>query len=290
MYVSGFTFIRNAVRFDYPIVEAIRSILPLCDEVVVAVGLCDDGTRELIEGIDSKKVRILDTLWDDSLREGGRVLAEETNKALSAVSPQADWCFYIQGDEVIHERDYPAIREAMERWKDDPKVEGLLFRYLHFYGSYDYVGDSTRWYRHEVRVIRRDPAIRSFRDAQGFQKSGRPLFVRTVDAVVHHYGWVKPPEQQQAKQRSFHALWHSDDWVKARVGERQEFDYTGIDSLAQYTGTHPNVIQERIRKKNWSFNFDPSRKRLSLKSRVKRTVEKLTGWLPGEYRNYRILK
>ena len=38
MRVSGFTFIRNAIHYDYPIVEAIHSILPLCDEVVVAVG------------------------------------------------------------------------------------------------------------------------------------------------------------------------------------------------------------------------------------------------------------
>ncbi|XQP84867.1 MAG: glycosyltransferase family 2 protein [Candidatus Pollutiaquabacter aromativorans] len=290
MFVSGFTFIRNAVRFDYPIVEAIRSILPLCDEVVVAVGRSDDNTRELIEQIGSDKIRILDTVWDDALREGGRVLAEETNKAFAAVNPKADWCFYIQGDEVIHERDHPAIRQAMLQWKDDPRVEGLLFRYLHFYGSYDYVGDSTRWYRREVRIVRRDPAIVSFRDAQGFRKSGRPLWVKPVDAVVHHYGWVKPPEQQQAKQRSFHALWHSDEWVRDRVGTNSTFDYSGIDSLAPFKGSHPAVIRERIQRQNWTFDFDPSRRRLSIKSKFKLWVEHLTGWLPGEYRNYRLLR
>ncbi len=79
MFVSGFTFIRNAVRYDYPILEAIRSILPLCDEVVVAVGRSEDGTRELIEGLGDPRIRIIDTEWDDSLREGGRVLAVETN-------------------------------------------------------------------------------------------------------------------------------------------------------------------------------------------------------------------
>ncbi len=290
MFVSGFTFIRNAVRFDYPIVEAIRSILPLCDEVVVAVGRSDDDTRALITGIGSDKIRILDTVWDDSLREGGRVLAEETNKAYAAIHPKADWCFYIQGDEVIHERDHSAIRQAMLQWKDDPRVEGLLFRYLHFYGSYDYVGDSTRWYRREVRIVRRDPAIVSFRDAQGFRKSGRPLWVKPVGAVVHHYGWVKAPEQQQAKQRSFHALWHSDEWVRDRVGTGNTFDYSGIDSLSPFLGSHPAVIQERIQRQNWSFDFDPSRRRLSLKSRLKLWVERLTGWLPGEYRNYRLLR
>ena len=36
--LSGFTIVRNAVRLDYQIVPAVRSILDLCDEVVVNVG------------------------------------------------------------------------------------------------------------------------------------------------------------------------------------------------------------------------------------------------------------
>ena len=93
MKVSGFTFIRNAVRFDYPIVEAIRSIIPLCDEVVVAVGKSEDQTRELIQSIGSPKIRIIDTIWDESLRQGGTVLSSETNKAFDAVSSDSDWAF-----------------------------------------------------------------------------------------------------------------------------------------------------------------------------------------------------
>jgi hypothetical protein len=44
MKVAGFTFIRNAVKNDYPVVEAITSILSICDEFVVALGNSDDGT------------------------------------------------------------------------------------------------------------------------------------------------------------------------------------------------------------------------------------------------------
>ena len=154
MFVSGFTFINSAVRFDYPIVEAIQSIMPLCDEVVVAVGDTQDGTRALIECVDSDKIRIVDTVWDHSLREGGRALAVETDKAYAHISPKADWAVYIQGDEVLHEQDLPAIREAMERHLSRKDVDGLLFKYKHFYGSYDFVGASDRWYAHEVRVVR----------------------------------------------------------------------------------------------------------------------------------------
>ena len=114
MKISGFTFVRNAVKFDYPVVEAILSILPLCDEVIVAVGNSDDDTLGLIQSIDSPKIKIIETIWDDSLRKGGQVLAVETDKALAAVSPDADWCFYIQGDEVVHEQYLPIIKQAME--------------------------------------------------------------------------------------------------------------------------------------------------------------------------------
>lgn len=290
MKVSGFTFIRNAVRFDYPIVEAITSILPVCDEFVVVVGKSEDSTRALIEGIGSSKIKIIDSVWDDSLRQGGRVLAVETDKALAAVAPDSDWAFYIQGDEVIHERFLPAIRAAMEQWKDDHQVEGLLFNYQHFYGSYDYIGDSSRWYRKEVRVIRKRPGMHSYRDAQGFRLNGRPLRVRQVDACVYHYGWVKPPEKQQEKQKQFHRLWHEDDKVKAMVGTENEFDYSRIDSLSRFKGEHPAVMQDRIRRINWNFSFDPTKRKLSLKSRMKMAVESWTGWRIGEYRNYRLIR
>lgn len=290
MKVTGFTFIRNAIRFDYPVVEAITSILPLCDEFVVMLGNSEDQTRQLIEGIASPKIKIFDSVWDDSLREGGRVLAEETNKAYSKISSDTDWCFYIQGDEVLHEKYHPAVKDAMLKFADDPAVEGLLFDYLHFYGSYDYTGDSTRWYRKEVRIVRKDASIRSYRDAQGFRKNDRPLNVKPVAACMYHYGWVKPPEQQQEKQKYFHQLWHDDNWLKKNIGDASTFDYSNIDSLARFTGTHPAVMQKRIAEKNWNFSFDPTQKKLGIKSRFKMSIEKATGWRVGEYKNYRLLK
>lgn len=289
MKVAGFTFVRNALRYDYPVVEAINSILPLCDEFVVVVGDSSDDTRSLIESIGSPKIRIIDSVWDDSLREGGRVLAVETDKAYKQISPDTTWAFYIQADEVVHEKYHSLIRTAMEANASDARVEGLLFRYLHFYGSYDYVGDSTRWYRNEIRILRYDPAVTSFRDAQGFRKSGRPLNVKPIDAFIHHYGWVKPPDKQQAKQREFHRLWHADEQVATMVGEKPVFDYSKIDSLAHFDGTHPAVMKDRIAAKNWHFDFDPTERRLSLKVKFKLFVERMTGWRIGEYKNYRIL-
>ena len=156
MKVAGFSFIRNAIKYDYPIVEAITSVLPVCDHFYIAVGNSEDETLELIKRIDPAKITIIETQWDDDLREGGRVLAVETNKVFDFIPPSFDWCFYIQGDEVVHEKFHETIRKAMSLYEDNTMVEGLLFKYLHFYGSYDYIASSRQCYRHEIRLIKHD--------------------------------------------------------------------------------------------------------------------------------------
>ena len=208
MKVTGFTFIKNGIILDYPIVEAIKSILPICDDFVVAVGKSDDNTLELIQSINPDKIKIIETVWDDTMREGGRVLALETDKAFKAISEDSDWAFYIQGDEVIHEQYLDEIKSAMLTHKDDVKVDGLLFNYQHFYGSYDYVGVSSNWYKNEIRVIKNNKSIHSYKDAQGFRKGNdEKLNVVPIKATVNHYGWVKEPKAMQKKQESFHKLW-----------------------------------------------------------------------------------
>jgi len=289
MKVSGFTFIRNAIKYDYPIAESIRSILPICDDFYVAVGNSDDTTLELVKNIDPK-IRIMETVWDESLLKGGKVLAQETDKAFNMVPEDSDWCFYLQADEVIHEKYLETIRKEMYRWKDTTKVDGLLFNYLHFYGSYDYIATSHRWYRKEIRIIRNNQSIFSYRDAQGFRKDdNKKLIVKPIDAWVYHYGWVKHPRTQMQKRRNFHSLYQESQHKFSEMLKAEEFDYKTIDSLVKFSGTHPEVIQERIDKVNWKFDYDLSLNKMNLKYKFKAWVEKKFGVIPGEYRNYKII-
>jgi len=292
MKVCGFAIIRNAVKLDYPIVEAIRSILPVCDEVIVAVGKSEDETLPLVQSIDPQKIRVVETVWDDSQRQGGRVLALETDKAFAAVLADADWCFYIQADEVLHEKFLPAVRHAMEMYLDDAQVDGLLFTYRHFYGSYDYVGDSWKWYRREIRIVRNNKSIYSYRDAQGFRKgSNEKLRVKLIDAEIYHYGWVREPKAMRRKQVAFSQLYHNDQWMADNIPKETEFDYSQIDSIARFDGTHPQVMHARRDRVNWKFDRDLSKNTLSFREQLKRLVSKLLfGYRPGEYRNYRLLK
>ncbi len=289
MKVSGFTFIRNAVLLDYPIVAAVQSILPLCDEVVVAVGNSTDDTLALIQNIDPK-VRIIQTTWDDTLRENGRVLAVETDKALAAINPEADWAIYIQGDEVMHEADHPEILKAMTRFQHDQDVDGLLFDYLHFYGSYDYIGVSNNWYKKEIRIVKPGRGIYSFRDAQGFRKTpDQKLKVAPANARVFHYGWVKDPQAMQRKQESFHKLWHDDAWLEKNIKVAAAFDYEDhIHELARFEGTHPQWIAPRIAARNWTFQMDITRRKRTLKNRVKNWL-KLIG-IDTNYANYTLIR
>jgi glycosyltransferase involved in cell wall biosynthesis len=288
--VSGFTFVRNALKYDYPVTESIKSVLPICDEMIVSVGNSADGTRALIDSIGSPKVRIFDSVWDDSLKEGGKVLAYETDKAFGQVDSSADWCFYIQADEVLHEKEYDAIRKAMEKYKDDERVEGLLFKYIHFYGTFDYVGDSRQWYSREIRVIRNDKTIHSYRDAQGFRKEGRKLDVKPVDAFIYHYGWVKHPETQLKKHLQFEKLYQLNKLAnQVSKGKLEDFDYSVVDSLAPFLGSHPAVMAERIKNKNWQLDFDIGKKNFSLKKRLLYLIEKKTGKRLFEYQNFRVI-
>ncbi len=290
MKVTGFTIIRNALKFDYPIIEAIQSILPLCDDFIVAVGNSEDDTLNLIKNINSEKIQIIETVWDDTLRKGGQVLAVETNKAFAAIPEDTDWCFYIQADEVLHEKYYEEIQKAMKTYQNNDKVDGLLFKYLHFYGSYDYIGSSSNWYRNEIRIIKNNKDIYSYKDAQGFRKENNlKLNVKTIGANIYHYGWVKEPEAMQRKQEQFHKLWHNDDWLEKNVTKADKFDYSGIDALNLFDGTHPECMKKRIKEKNWKFDYDLSYNKLSFKEKLKKIAKKITGSSPGEYKNYKIV-
>jgi coenzyme F420-reducing hydrogenase delta subunit len=295
MKIAGFTIIRNALFNDYPIVEAIRSILPVVDEMVVLVGKSEDDTLGLIHSINDPKIKIFESEWDLSLRNGGRVLAVETDKAMTHISPDADWAFYIQGDEALHEKYVPVVRESCEKYLTDLSVEGLLFNYLHFYGTYDYVGDSRKWYRREIRIIRHkhqpsDVKISAFRDAQGFRKGKKKLLVKHSGATIYHYGWVKNPSQMKKKMKNVSRFWKEEgDWQQYLKTE-DIFDYSDFDSLTHFQESHPAVLSDRIRRQDWHIDFDLSKKKFKIKDWLLYWFEKTTGKRLFEFRNYKLLK
>ncbi len=252
MRLSGFTFCRNAVRYQYPLIESITSILPIVNEFVVNVGRCDDGTMELVRSIGDPKIRVIESVWDETLRKDGLIYSQQTNIALSHCT--GEWAFYLQADEVIHEQDLPAILKALELNQGKPAVRGLLFRYLHFVGDY---WSLNPWFYHKaVRIIRNNGELESCGDAVGFHlkatgqyiQSGPPEWLTFSGARVFHYGWVKDPKIMLAKKQEQTKVYHGDapPPSEAKLYHQDAFDFEDYPILKEFRGTHPRVMKARV--------------------------------------------
>ena len=310
MTLSAFTFVRNARRYYLPLDASIRSVLPLVDEVIVAVGDSDDDTRDWVASLDDR-VRIIDTVWDTATFDKNTEYARQTDLARQAC--RGDWLLYIQADEVIHEDDHDKIRAALERADADPRVEGLLFDYLHFWGDYDHVHDSHAWYDREIRLIRNLPEIHSWRDAQSFRywtadfamtpeayqsdTGHRKLRVRHSGARMFHYGYVRPPTMMSAKGRAAHISYHGPEQGLAhaeRLGDC--FDYGPLRRIPRFDGTHPAVMRPWIERFDWAGQLrldgpPAGHKHERWRYRALSWVERhlLGGRRLGGFRNYTLL-
>ena len=314
MTISGFTMVRNGAKLYYPIKQAIASILPICDEFVVALGNCDpdDNTLQEIQSIGSDKIRIIHTVWDLEKYPRGMEHAHQTDIAREACT--GDWLFYVQSDEVVHEEDLPRIRKRCEELLPDKSVEGILFKYRHFWGDYDHYITSHAWYANEIRIIRNDKDIHSWESAQSFrripdfdgvnyrQKEGTfKLKVARVDAYIFHYGWVRPPQYMQKKRRVFEGIHQGEKRAEEMLSqEGSEFDFGNMSHLSVYRHTHPAVMEERIRLFNWGDQLRRTTNQSSvarhkherLKYRVLTFIEQtfLGGRQIMSFKNYRLAR
>ncbi len=291
MKVSGFTFLRNGQRLGYPFVPSIRSILPLVDEFVIALGPCDDATESMLREIQDPKIRIIPTQWNEKIRPDysvkGFVYGQQ--KSVALFNCTGDWAFYLEADEVVHETDVEKIRLAMEKHLDDERVEALAFDYLHFYGNANTIAWSPGWYRSEVRIIRNTiPAWSSealfFNVLEGHKKARYPRAAGT-GATIYHYGWVRSEEQMDMKSAAVLKYWQNRAESKA--------DYRQIDpqALRLFQGAHPQVIREWLPRAEGLFQADPNHRLTSREKKHRRLMwlERTFGWQFNR-KHYRLVR
>lgn len=284
--VSGFTIVRNAVKLDFPLEASIRSILPICDEVVVNVGRSDDDTLAWVRSIADPKLRVLQTEWDMTLQD--TVLSLETQRAMGAC--RHPWGVYIQADEVLHEQGAERLRRALEQHDGDVAVEGLLVDYLHFYGGFDTIATHRRWYRREVRAVRLEPRwdVRSHEGAQGFRvgPGHRKIRARTTGAQMFHYGWARPARALHQKRELDRPLypWRRSDPSLPLL--------PWIPGIRRFTGSHPAAARAWLepRRHDPERVIEPRRFRWRfLRYYASGVIERLTGIRPFEFRNYTLV-
>lgn len=291
MKVSGFTFVRNGCALDYPFGPAIRSLLPLCDEIIVNVPRSTDDTLAVVKKLGDPRIRVLETEWDDQARSGGLALSHHTNLALEQCT--GDWCVYIQGDEVLHEDTLSVMRRSMEKELNNPVVQGFVVDYTHFYGSYWTETAGFGWYQQEVRIIRRDARIRSRSDAQSFRTvDGEKLRVKHSGGHYFHYGHARHPDQAARRLREVSRLWHDDAAVEKICARPADF-YEDDQKVKPFTGTHPAVMRDIVSAADWSYH---SRNPLIRFQRryfwkdIAWLIKMGTGIEIGVHRNFRLLR
>jgi len=302
MKVSGFTLIRNGTEFDYPFIESLRSLLPLVDELVINVGIGTDDTLKRIQDFAAKeapeKIKIFESRWpldDPEKKKSGLILSEQTNLALDRVT--GDWAIYLQADEILHEADAQRLHDAMEKYLDDPEVEGLLFDYVHFYGSFEVVQETRSAYRREVRVIKPKSGARSVGDAQSFRKpDGSKIRVARCGSRIFHYGWVRTPDAMKEKTFFMDQLYHGDpDSKDAKTRTPHtgtNYLYKRMWGLRPFRSSHPAVMEDRICAKGWHWDLKKSPlawKMSDFKKVLLDTFERVTGIRLFEYRSYKLI-
>ncbi len=313
MKISGFSFVRNGISLYYPIIESIKSILPIVDEFIIAVGKSSDGdlTREKIATINDPKIKIIDTVWEEKFFKKGIINSIQTDIAMKKCT--GDWLFYLQADEVVHEKYLPVIVDRCEELLSDKEVEGLLFRYKHFWGDYNHYHIGHGWYPNEIRIVKNLPKIHSWQSAQSFRKfenydnprqeeGHSKLLVAKVDAEVYHYGWVRPPHLMQNKKRALDSVhWGLNKAKNYYQKAPEEFDYGPLKLLGKFEGTHPQVMEEMISKFDWKeklqFTGNPNKYRAphkheTLKYRFISWIENTfySGKTIGGFKNYTLLQ
>lgn len=291
MKVSGFTFIRNGCSLGYPFIPAIQSLLPLCDEIIVDVPRSTDETLAIVQKLGNPKIRILETEWDDNARTGGLALSHHTNLAMGECT--GDWCVYVQGDEVLHEDTVPLMRQAMENELNNPVVQGFVVNFTHFYGSYWTQTAGFGWYQQEVRIVRRDPRIRSWSDAQGFRTAdGKKLQVKNSGGHYFHYGHARHPEMAAHRLREVSRLWHDDTTVE-KICDRPADFYESDQKVRPFTGTHPVIMRDVIAAANWTYHSQNPLIRFNRRyfwKDIAWLIKMATGIEIGVHRNFRLIR
>jgi len=298
MKISGFTFVRNGFTYGYPFIPSILSLLPLVDELIVVVGDSEDHTREAIVALNEPRIRIIDSVWDDKLRENGTVFAQQSNLGLAAIS--GDWAIHLQVDEVFHEDDHIAIRNAINEADAIPEADGILFPFYHFWGDFRHIRNTRKTHPFEIRAFKNRGIVRSYKDSQGFRKysseaayeqgeEGAKLNVIKTRVPVFHYSYSRNPSLMKRKAEYFNRFWHSDEWIQEHSKEKP-FDFNEVDRLEPFTGAHPTYMREVIAAQDWMFEYDPRRSNMSFKDRFMYRLNKITGKRLFEFENYKLIR
>lgn len=112
MKISGYVCARNAVLLDYSLMEAVRSLIPVCDEVVVSDGESEDSTVDLVKSIGDSRVRVITYPWPSPNRDI-HFLTDWLNWTRERLS--YEYQITVDADEILAPSAYPVVKMLSEK-------------------------------------------------------------------------------------------------------------------------------------------------------------------------------
>ena len=272
--LSVCTFCSDPITQEFPFKEVVLSALPIADEIVIINGdniLVDDylmaeelGEDKLYEKSETDKI-IIDTFyqygkgdyyspdlkiyynkWESRMRRNMMVL----QKSLAISHCTCDYILALDGDEVLHEKDYDKIKQAMELGHD-----AYTFKVLHFYRDYQHykvARSGDQWYERRPYLFKNNLGIfdgyRHIKDGICQYTSDLTTwdYKPVMDSAKHtsieifHYSFVRSEKSMLEKQNAIEKR-HHPDWE-----DLTEWNWD-MSNTKKFEETHPKVMNERIK-------------------------------------------
>lgn len=240
MSFGGTMIVHDAVRLDYCVDIALRSLAQICDEVIVVEAESTDHTRDILDAVkhDYDQITIISMPWTPS--RNGEWLSALTNEARMRL--KSDTHISLQADEVLDISERALIRNL------EPG-RGYMLRRLNFWFDHKHLLPANRvcssW------VVRIAPqAWPSYGDAEGLLPCG-PTGI--CNAHIYHYGFLRHAKPLASKIRecteSFFGVIdpiHLDvenRGAEALIDPKHNTAVT-MKELAPFTGSHPDITHQ----------------------------------------------
>lgn len=251
--LSGYLIVKDAIKGDYPVVEAARSLLPICNEVLIADCESDDGTLEMLTHFAATevKVRVISIPWPllPSYEQWKADVPRPANDhhfwpaLINRVRPLLRYQFqiHLDADEVLFPCAFPEIIKCMDEggcrwmkrlnfWRDAQSLvpPGWVCG--------DYVarlGPTALWMPSDEQHPEGEPEM-------------RVKATKHESIVCGHYGFLRKDAAFYAKSKRMQPALAGTYDSRLEEAERTGAPWWTVSTfpggLVPYTGTHPDVI------------------------------------------------
>lgn len=244
-------FVRDALRLDYCLQEAVHSVVPIAEQVVVMDCESTDGTTDLVRILAERHDNVEAVLgqpWE--VAENYQRLMLHANKAREQLRTR--WHLMLQADEVLHENSFEAIRLLVQQdgWGQDV----FRVRRINLYGDCNRRVPPVSRYQpcsaEPARIGHQDvPAC-----GDGESLVEHHGVFKYLQVVLFHYGFVRRSAAMIDKVLEMQSWFHGkhatpDPRVQRMADERRPFNYQEIipsRELEPLTMPHPAAARSWV--------------------------------------------